>query len=216
MYKTDLLKRWQLQVPDEIIIGEDVSVVYPLLFDAKRVYVSGKNYYHYFLRTDSLMGTKAVGNADSCYKMFSYVRSTMCSLGVQKFFEPQFCLYDIYIQLMRNPKEVLCYEHGFLWPLGEIRKSDAVILYGGGRFGVALKSFFEDNEFNVIAWVDNSSSITGTVKWENAKLLDFDKIVVATLHYKTTQSILQFLKQEGIDEECINTVTVEKIKSRWI
>lgn len=211
IYKRDLIKKWLSRVPYEIKIAEDAAVVYTLLCDAKSVYVSGKNYYHYCIRPDSIMGMKPLGKADSCYKMFDYLKDSLVELGVWQDFEKQYCLFRIYNLLLRNPYETLRYDNGFLWPLGKINRSDSVLLYGAGKFGSVLKPYLEENGFEVVAWVDNSSSRAECIKWEQARTLLFDKVIVSSLIYESTQSILQVLKNDGVPAEKIRFVRAENI-----
>lgn len=77
-----------------------------------------------------------------------------------------------------------------------------IIIYGAGKFGMALKSYLDYNGFNVIAWVDNAE-LLGTIKWEQARKLAYDKVIISTLIYETTSSILQSLKKDGVDENKI-------------
>ena len=51
-------------VPDEISDGDDIVVSYPCILDASSVYVTGKDYYHYVMRTGSI--TKQLDASDSC------------------------------------------------------------------------------------------------------------------------------------------------------
>ena len=62
--KTSLFRKHQLMVPDEISDGDDIVVSYPCILDARSVYVTGKNYYHYVMRTGSI--TKQLDASDSC------------------------------------------------------------------------------------------------------------------------------------------------------
>ena len=202
IYKIDLLKKWQMVVPNEIVIGEDASVVYPLMFDAERVYVSGKNYYHYCIRSNSIMGSEPAKKNDTSYKMISYIRGKISELNKMAIFEKQITALEIYMKLLRDPASVMKFKNGCLFPFGKITKTDKIILYGAGKFGMALKSYLSDNGFNVVAWVDNAD-LLGVVKWEQARNLAYDKVIVSTLVYESTQSILQSLKKDGVAEDKI-------------
>ena len=212
IYKTNILKKWQMQVPDAITIGEDAAVIYPLLFNATRVYVSGENYYHYCLRSDSIMGSKSRGYTDPVYIMLAYIREKLSELNTMEEFAEQFHLLEIYQLLLRNPSAVLNHKNNNLWPLGKLNKTDSIILYGAGKFGMALKSYLCDNGFKVIAWVDNASSIADTIKWETAKKLSFDKVIISSLIYETIRSIIKSLEKDGVKKEKIMFVEADILR----
>ena len=211
IYKIDLLKKWQMSVPDEVIIGEDASVVYPLMFDAERVLISGKNYYHYCVRSNSIMGSESAKKEDTSYKMLSYVREKVSELNKMTIFEKQFNVLEIYVKLLRDPASVMKFKNGCLFPFGKITKTDKIILYGAGKFGMALKSYLEDNGFNVIAWVDKAG-LSGTVKWELARSLDYDKVIVSSLIYETIESIVLSLENSGVAKDKIYYLSSESVK----
>lgn len=55
LFKRELLLKHQMPVPDDITIGEDVAVTYPLLSESGRVVIdSGINGYHYRISPDSM------------------------------------------------------------------------------------------------------------------------------------------------------------------
>ena len=55
IFRHELLLRHQLPVPDDITIGEDAAVTYPLLAESGRVVIdSGINGYHYRMSPDSM------------------------------------------------------------------------------------------------------------------------------------------------------------------
>lgn len=47
MYKTVLLKEYQKDVPDEICLGEDAALVYPMLLACENIFILDKAIYHY-------------------------------------------------------------------------------------------------------------------------------------------------------------------------
>ncbi len=209
IYRTPLLKKYQMQVPDKIIIGEDAAVVYPLLFDAKSIYITGKNYYHYCIRPDSMMGLPSSGKMDSSCLMLDYIHGKILGYGENTVFRNQFRLFDIYIRLLRSPMDMLRYENELLWPFGKINKNESVIVYGAGKFGTVLRTWLLNEGFNVVAWVDSSENRQETLSWDIARKILHDKILVATLIYETTESIVKRLVEDGVKREKILSVNID-------
>lgn len=205
VFHIDLLKRFQFRVPDGISIGEDAAVIYPLLFAAQSIYVSGRNDYHYCLRSNSIMGTRYTGKDDSTYLMLDYLKEQLLIPEIESrfIFEQQFLLYRRYILLLRNPEEILRYENGYLYPFGKLEKNDRIVLYGAGKFGVALKRFLEMNGFHVVAWVDQAANQRETITWNEAREMPYDRVIIAALIYETTEDIVQRLKEDYVDPKQI-------------
>ncbi len=203
IYKTSLLRKYQLRVLDDISVGEDAAVIYPLISDAKSVYVSGYNYYHYCVRADSVMGAPIVKNDDTLYKMLKYVADSMSDANgsINNLFKKQYTYFKTYMKLLRDPTSVLRYCDGYLYPYGFVSKDERIILYGAGKFGVAIKQFLVSNGFNNVVWVDQNVKKENVIKWEEARNKPYDKIIVSALLHETVQSIIDIIKIDSDNDK---------------
>lgn len=191
IYRTDLYKKYQSIVPDAVSVGEDAAVVLPLLLDCKSIYVSGQNYDHYCIRSDSIMGSTHVGKDDPLYEMLNHIEQNTLqkSRETKIIFQKQFETFSLYMRLLRNPSEVLRYEDGYLYPFGEVSKEENLVLYGAGKFGVALKQFLNENGFKNVIWVDQNAKRDGVISWDEAKEMHFDKVIAGALVYDAVESM---------------------------
>lgn len=196
----------QMRVPNEITIGEDAAVFYPMMFDINSIYVTNKVFYHYCIRKDSIMGSQLYGEKDPAYLMLNYLKSQLLENSmIQGIFTKQYKVLSLYTRLLRDPFNVMRYENNILYPFGKVLKEEKIVLFGAGKFGVAMKYFLDEEGFTNVAWVDTNVHIEGVSSFDDVKK-DFDKVLIGTLIYDTQQDILKKIKNEGINEEQVLTL----------
>jgi len=198
VYRTELYKKHQTNVPDKVSIGDDAAVLFPLFYDCHSIYISGSNYYHYCIRPNAIMESIHVGKKDSLYCMFRYIENNTLpkSEESKEFFQKQFDVFSLYMRLLRNPGEVLKYEKGYLYPYGEVSKDDTLVLFGAEKFGVALKQFLDDNGFKKVIWVDQNVKRDGVITWREAKKMHFDKVIAGALVYDAVENMRKMVGKE--------------------
>ena len=54
IFRTDLLKKYQNMVPNDISLGEDVALTFPMLLECNSILISDKPLYHYRFNEDSI------------------------------------------------------------------------------------------------------------------------------------------------------------------
>lgn len=54
LYRTELLKKYQGMVPNEICVGEDAALVYPMLLECNSIFILDKPLYHYRYNEDGI------------------------------------------------------------------------------------------------------------------------------------------------------------------
>lgn len=211
--KTSNLKKAQISVDDRIIVGEDVAVVYPLLFRSNVVVVSGKSYYHYCIReSGSIMGTKTVDDLDRVKILLRYLEKEFYNVD-----EPglnivnQFLVLKTYCWLLRNTSKTLRFDGEILYPFGKICKQDQILLYGAGKFGVEMKKYLDEQGFQVVAWVDKNAGRSEVCKPENIPKIQCDIVVIAVLLADVVDQIKLDLKKLGIPKEKIRCVDTNLI-----
>ena len=47
IFRTELLKKYQLMIPNDISLGEDVALTYPMLLECNGIYICNEPMYHY-------------------------------------------------------------------------------------------------------------------------------------------------------------------------
>lgn len=213
IYKSELLAEVYNEVDNYINVGEDAACVYPYLLNADKVAVSGKAYYHYCIRNDSIMGTKKKDEWEREYVLFQRLEQE-CKKHMIRVpnIMKQIKMYEYHVLLLQQADKVIKYENGILFPFGKIEPGDRVIVYGAGRFGGELKGTLEkDGYCKVVAWVDK----TGKAGTETIEYLDhvlYDKIIIAVLIGDVVAEIRKNLEDKGVSKEKIFSVDTQLLQ----
>lgn len=204
IFLTEKLLPHQMQVKNIISIGEDIAVSYPVIFSSKKIVVSGKNYYHYCLRTDSVMGCHNNNDAERINAICEYIDESFSK------FEKEIAnvtlqadILKTYLKLFRDLKNTVKYKDGMMFPYGKIGRTDKVLVYGAGKFGKELFEFLkQQNWFEDLIWADSDGK-NGALSVEQIDILSFDKILIAVLLADVTMKIRKELVKKGVDEDRI-------------
>lgn len=110
-------------------------------------------------------------------------------------------------------EKVITFQNDTLYPYGEVKASDKIVLYGKGRFGKALYSFLDKEKYcEVVAWIDKNELLKENFQ-EYFSNLCFDKILIAVLRRDIVNEIYcELIKY--IPTEKILTVDIGKINER--
>lgn len=209
LYKKDLYIEFQNKVSNSIKIGEDVAVVFPLLYKAKSLFILPKSYYHYCVRTDSICGV--VKNDYEGQKVFDqHFRSILPFVSDTEIVRKQIALSIAYSKSFTTPDDFFEVKDGVLYPYG-VSKNVKVLVYGGGKFGQRLKAFLQKYpEFNVVAYTDKAN-IEGYVSVEEALKKDYDVVIIAIALASSAKSAVQDLIKLGVEREKIKKIDVKYI-----
>ena len=208
IYKKDVLTSFQNNIPDNVSIGEDAALVIPLVYKCNSVFVSGMCFYHYCIRPDSMMKAESLGKRDPIYQMLTYVEKTMKQYSETEIsFDRQYEYFSLYYRLLRNPEEVFNYDDKYLFPYGKLSKTETIVIYGAGKYGVALKKYLEQEGFQKLIWVDQNYGHSGIISLEEALRIGFDRILIGALIYDTQQSIRNRISACGVSEEKVLSIS---------
>lgn len=210
IFRTEDLKEFQLKIDDNINVGDDVAVWFPYFINCKKIIVSGKNFYHYCVRNDSIMGKKEKNDLDSLRALFLYLYGEIKKVNYSNNFNTQIFYYKMAAYLIRDASKVLKVRENELYPFGEISRTQTIALYGAGKFGEELKNFLESNGFHVVAWVDKSKNRKGVITLAELSNIKYDVIIIGTLVSVATRQIKEELINNGIKEDIIFSIN-EKI-----
>ena len=206
LFRTDFLKEYQYLVDDRISVSEDTAVTFPALLNADKVYVTGKCWYHYCQREGSIMNMTHVENKESVEKLklaLDYVESFFNRDGITESIKEQFKIFQMYMMLLSNASETITYSNGVLFPYGEIRKDEKIVVYGAGGFGRALHNFLVTNSFNVVAWADKYVKNEKVIGLDELAQIEFDKILIGVLQGKSLASIREQFTNSKVSSERI-------------
>lgn len=214
IFRANILRKVQANVDDRICVGDDDAVIYPFLFRSSTVVISGSSYYHYCIRENgSIMGIRGADDYGAILVLFDHLQKEFKEAdGPGLDLMKQFQILKSYFLMLRFPTKVLRYNGEILYPFGRIKKKDKILLYGAGKFGVAMKSYLEDEGFQLAAWVDKSANRPGVVRPDEISQIDFDLIIIAVLVADGISQIRNELNGMGISDEKVIFVDAGMIK----
>lgn len=210
LYRYELIYTNQLKVDDRIRVGEDMACFYPTILDASKIALISDCFYHYKMRTNSIMGTND-GMELARYKiLYKYLRERFSEkTSIQDCLKWQLEYMMLYA-LMLKEIHLLQMNKEILFPYAEVKEGDRIIVYGAGRFGCELVSYLRNQKkYEVVDWLDRSNGhdVVNTLRHK-----EFDCIIVAVLLKEISDEIVLELKRNGISESKICTVSYSAIE----
>lgn len=212
LYKREVIVKYQMQVNNFINVLEDAAVVYPILLNVDSVVVSGKNYYHYCMRSNSIMGSYKKDEGERLETLFAYLEEEFVKHeeripNVMK----QFSVFKYYTLLLRQAHKVLEWRGDKLFPFADIKKNSKVIVYGAGRVGHEMRRTLLDiGGCDIVAWMDKVER-ENVLSINNVKELTFDKIIIAVILYDIATEIKRALLELGVEESKIEMLDCKRI-----
>lgn len=203
IFKKDILWSYQMNVPVDARVGEDADVVYPYIFEAQNIAVSGKCFYHYVMRNDSIMGAAAVHKRSQ--EAMENIFTKCADKNKCRIFNirEQLSQVILFFACMTEPEAVFHIEEGRIFPFKQVEQGDKVILYGVGRFGKAVKRVVETKGYcQIVAWADKVAS-DGIILPSEILACHFDKLVLAVINATVADDIEEMLIGLGIEKELI-------------
>lgn len=202
LFEINLLKEYIFEIPDEISIGDDIACIHPLILAANKISVINQSFYHYRIRTDSIMGK---GNEKDFLKLkvlYQYLsekyEKNYSSVNVSN----QLQLLIIYSLLLTCPNKLKYGEKRDLYYYPQIKRNDNIIIYGKSRAGGALvRSLEASNDFNIIAWIDQNNGIE--INKYFFEKLEYDYIIIAVYQFSAYNEIYNNLIKFGVSEKKI-------------
>lgn len=211
VFRTDLLKRNQLQVPEEVEVCEDAACTYPCFLEAESVFVMNSAFYHYRIRENSIMGNceKAI---DSYKSLYFYLQKRF-----EKYPYPyltrQLEWLIMFALLMIKPSVV--WTEDSLIPYADLKRGDKVVLYGMGRFGKAFSREIENAKLcKVTSLIDANRKIDSrgrrcyTLEEFIHSETEYDYILITILKRNLYREVKAKMIESGIAKEKILEPTI--------
>jgi glycosyltransferase involved in cell wall biosynthesis len=219
LFKRELLYPILLDVPNDIVMGEDAAITYSYLAISKSLVVSKIPLYYYRQRHDSIV--KSIENPKMEYYrlglLMHFLKVKMSHVLDEQVLNSQLKCY-LYSQILVRSGGLILDSMGdvFFNPFLKVKRNSRVVVYSSGSFGQhILTTNVKANFFEIIKWIDvdyhdlniggNSvlpiSSITNT---------EFDFLIIATINPSTHNSIKQELGLMGIDDTKIVKIDTDK------
>ena len=195
IYKSDLLKEFQLGIPGGVTVDTDTVCVYPYIMRCQGIYIMKECYYHYCQRENSCLNNLEIAEEirnESIRKAYDYAGNLL---------PPNLVDYlKKYISLTVCPKYVMRYEDGELYPFGKIGNNSKVVIYSSGSFGRKAKRFIEENtDLRVVAWADKGGDGKTILRQEQLASVEYDYILICVLLSDIVTNICNDFEKLGID-----------------
>lgn len=209
LFKKDLLFKYQMMVDNDISIGEDAAVVYPLLMECKKIVITDNCDYHYRQREDSMLKKSKPFNEEvkGLSKLYKFLIDFAGKQDNKYILKNQVEDFILSLCLMRSG----CVEDGndLVLPFKKDFKGKRVAVYSAGTFGQQLVNRIKEHNYaNVVAWVDEdyweyrrcSMDVDNVSSLNNR---EFDYLLIATVNKEQANSISDSLSKEGFSKEKI-------------
>ena len=217
IYRTELLRTYQMPVDERIFIGEDFAVTWPLLLHAKKVYETGRAYYHYCLRPDSMMVREKTAKEEAGLRaLLDYLRASLFPMAssVPNIVQQYQC-YELMVLYLRGAWNI-CEERwdNALLPFGDIPKKARIALYGAGQFGVQMKEYLDAHGYDTACWVDRAQSREGVECPSVLCTRDYDVLMLGVLKHEAVEGILENLHAIGRTKENVRRIDCRRLERK--
>lgn len=83
IFRREKLLKFQMEVPNEVTLGEDVAVTYCYLLESQNMVVVDECYYHYIQNPNSMTKIKDIRYLEKSFALFDYLSNYRKELGNQ-------------------------------------------------------------------------------------------------------------------------------------
>lgn len=213
LFKRELIQSAQCRIPNEITMAEDKMCLLTALLDSKSVYVYHKPFYHYRIRTDSMVHTGSEEYLIKVYEVYKYLKGLYSHRFFTGDMRRQAEIYIIEL-LYKGINTLLGFENSnLLWIdpywLDKIPVNAKIILYGAGDLAEKYRKQLESRkDMQYIACIDFSyerlkSSAFPVVSPDVALNCDYDYIVITIKNPEKAQAVRKQLEQIGVSGDKI-------------
>lgn len=199
IYRTELLRKFQMQTDDRITLGEDFSVTWPLLLHTNRVYETGKAFYHYRWRMDSMTKSKRYGEEAFEY-LLAYLRRQLSPMASRvPNIMAQYHMYEATLWLGTGNMDRFFVQRGEdIIPFGRIPKASRILLYGAGKFGSKVRKWLDQHAYHVVMQVDRQSDGVKVFPPSSISKSSYDILLIGVIKLELIDEIEQTLQQIGV------------------
>lgn len=207
IFRADILKKAQLNVPANIVAGEDAAVTYPCICAGQVICITDIVGYHYVQHMGSMTKTPYSNEVQRVDTLISYLMQSFNKMGLISLFEKQIMVYRNYLLALRQIKEFDKDGSTILAPYGGLKEKDRVIIYGAGVLGQKIYSYLDsDQRVKIVSWLDKNYMIYRNDKLPvfNPKKIvalegQYDYVIIANITETVATSIKRYLLDMGVD-----------------
>ena len=227
LFRKNLLLKYQMLVPNDISIGEDAAVVYPLLMECKKVVITDNCDYHYRQREDSML--KKSRPFDEEKKGLKILHSFLMKFadGQKKSYGLSKQVNDFILSICFMRSGCIEINDELVLPFEKDFRNKKLVVYSAGTFGQQLVNRIKEHNYaSIVSWIDDDF-------WEYRRCCldvddpltlakkDYDYVLVATVNRELGLNIKETLEKESVPVEkilCIDcdNEKVEKFVNQYL
>ena len=219
LYKRELLYRVLMEVPNEIIMGEDAAITYSYLAISKSLVISRIPLYYYRQRHDSIV--KSIENPKKEFYrlglLMNFLKQKLSDVLDEQTLNKQIRFY-LYSQVLVRTGGLIQNDSGEILfnPFLGAKQNSKIVVYSSGSFGQhILSTNVKTQFFKIIKWIDvdfhdlniGGNSVDPISSIDND---DFDFLIIATINPSTYESIKMELALMGLDVDKIAKINTSE------
>jgi glycosyltransferase involved in cell wall biosynthesis len=219
LFKRELLIQYVLDIPNDIIMGEDAAITYTYLTLSKHITICDIPVYYYRQRPDSIV--KSIEDPEVEYSRLShlmvFLRKKLSPYLSQENVQAQLTYYLYSLILVRSGGLIANKLNDTIFnPFLKTNRSSRIVVYSSGSFGQhILSTNAKLKYFQIVRWIDidfHSMTIDNiSVQPIGAINNDeFDYLIIATTNPTNYDQIKSNLELVGIDANKIVQIGHEK------
>lgn len=224
LFKTELLKKVQSSIPDEISIAEDKVCLLKYMLECSTVYVLKKPLYHWCIRDDSMSHENKNSYLLKVQSVYDYLMILYEHPNFSQFMRQQAEIYLMELLFLGINRRMGFQNKNMIWIdpywMDELPENAKVILYGAGELGKKYRKqmgairpdlkymFCVDTKYKELSEkefpVEMPQKITAS---------DFDYIVITIKNREKAMQIRSELLEQNINKERI--IWCEQPEAYW-
>lgn len=219
LFKKELLASILMDVPNDIIMGEDAAISYSYLAVTRKLVISRIPLCYYRQRHDSIV--KSVENPKTEYYrlglLMNFLKIKLSEVLHSENLNKQIKYY-LYSQiLVRSGGLILNKSNEVLHnPFSSVKENSKVVIYSSGSFGQhILATNLKSNFFKIVKWIDvdfHDMKIGQSIVEPISSIKNdiFDHLIIATINPSTHKSIQQELSLMGINQTKFTKINTDE------
>lgn len=213
LFDRKLLEKFQMTVDNNISIGEDAAVVYPLLSSCRKIAICTDSGYHYRQREDSMLKTSKpfADEVIGLRLLYEYLLNKIPDK------EEQINDFILAQCIMRSGGLTDKFN-----PYKESFRNKRVVILSAGTFGQQLvKRICEYNYCEIVGWLDEDyreyrRCCLNVDDINTVNKLEYDYIILATVDSALACFYKNKLKNIGVDIEKVLSVNCKNIETKSV
>lgn len=207
IYKSDLIKAIYESIDDiDFQYGEDVLIVYPLLFKAVSLQIFHQAFYYHRQRAKNILPSYITEEYfySKLYKLYTLLSKEM---SFNKIFQRQIDLFYAHsVNLKKRYYGIYNPPQNEIFPFDKIRYGEKIVIYGAGNIGkLYMNQLNQLNYCKVILWVDREyQEMEEQIKSPELIVnIEFEHLVIAIANIYVRKQIYEYLINMGISDNKI-------------